>query len=143
VKGASRSLARIAFAAFVATTGLAGATRHAHAASRSATEASEVVRLRGELSSKVAKNQHSGAVSTFEKMLDLAKQKRELAPNDYKLAAYAARNLGDIGKAIDWFTSGGDAASASELKSVSSSLAGGTVHTRLDNARAGAQWRRR
>ncbi len=103
---------------FVAAVSMGGsfAAADARAASCSAAEASEMVRLRSELSKLVGKNAHSGAVSTFEKMLDLAKQKCEIKPDDYKLAATSARNLGDIEKAITWFNGGGGSSDAADLK---------------------------
>lgn len=98
------------------STGVVGGSTSAFAASCSAAETSEMTRLRGELSKLAGKNAHSGVISTFNKMLDLTKQKCELKPDDYKLAANSARNLGDIDTAIDWFKSAGATTDSKDLE---------------------------
>jgi len=104
----------VLFAVALGAASLTG-LEEARAASCSAAEASEMVRLRAELGRLVGKNQHKGAVATFEKMLVLGKQKCEIKPDDYKLAAAAARNYGDIADAIEWSNAGGVPSDAAEF----------------------------
>ncbi len=90
----------------IATASLTGFVSHASAASCSATEASEVTRLRGEISSLLKKNAHSGVVSSSEKLFALGKQGCEVKPDDYKSAGYSAQQLGDIAAALGWYKAG-------------------------------------
>lgn len=110
-----RSILKVALVAGALALGTVAAEADARAAC-STISAAEMVRLRAEMFKLAAKNAHSGAVSTFRKMLDLSKSKCELKRDDYVAAANSARNLGDIATAISWFTAGGDSAGASDLK---------------------------
>lgn len=100
-------MTKFAFSFLTSLSLMAAAPSAAQAATCSANDAAEVTRLRGELAKLVGKNQHSGAVATFEKMLALGKKKCEIRAEDYVLAGTSARNLGDIERAIEWLEAGG------------------------------------
>ena len=90
----------------VASASVTAFVSHASAASCSATDASEVTRLRGEINSLLKKNAHSGVVSNSEKLFALGKKGCEVKPDDYKNAGYSAQQLGDIGAALEWYKAG-------------------------------------
>lgn len=94
-----------AVAAVLSMAGIAATESHAFAAC-SASDASEVTRLRGEMGTLLKKNAHSGVISTFEKMLKLGKKGCEIKPDDYKAGGYSAQNAGDIATALEWYKGG-------------------------------------